>query len=133
MDDGRVISNFISQAIKDKPLTIYGDGSQTRSFQYVSDLVDGIRRMMEADFHLPINLGNPNEKTVLEVAHIIKELTGTKSELVMKELPTDDPKRRLPDISRAKEVLGWQPQVELNDGLTKTISWFESQLEHATN
>lgn len=129
MDDGRVISNFISQAIEDKPLTVYGDGSQTRSFQYVSDLVEGIRRMMETEFHLPINLGNPYEKTVMEIAHLIKELTGSKSEIVRKPLPTDDPKRRLPNIGRAKELLGWTPQVELNDGLTRTIEWFESQLK----
>lgn len=129
MDDGRVVSNFISQAIEDKPLTVYGDGSQTRSFQYVSDLVEGIRRMMETDFHLPINIGNPYEKTVMEIAHLIKELTGSKSEIVMKPLPTDDPKRRLPNIGRAKELLDWTPQVELNDGLTRTIEWFESQLK----
>ena len=85
--------------------------------------------MMETDFHLPINIGNPYEKTVMEIAHLIKELTGSKSEIVMKPLPTDDPKRRLPNIGRAKELLDWTPQVELNDGLTRTIEWFESQLK----
>jgi len=127
MNDGRVVSNFIAQALANKPLTVYGDGTQTRSFQYVSDLVDGMMAMMHTDFHLPINIGNPNEKTMLEIAAIIKELTGSKSEIVHKELPIDDPRRRLPDISRAREVLGWSPRVELEDGLRKTIAWFEEQ------
>lgn len=131
-DDGRVISNFISQAISDKPLTVYGDGNQTRSFQFVSDLVEGIVRLMGVDYHQPVNLGNPNEKTVLEVAKLIKELTSSKSEIVEKPLPVDDPKRRLPNISRAKEVIGWEPEVELNDGLKETISWFASRLESAS-
>ncbi|MBX3076685.1 SDR family oxidoreductase [Candidatus Obscuribacterales bacterium] len=128
LDDGRVISNFIRQALEKEPLTVYGDGSQTRSFQYVSDLVDGIVRTMNSDCHQPINLGNPQEKTVSEIAKIIKELTKTRSEIVFKELPIDDPRRRLPDITRAREVLGWNPQTELLDGLKQTIAWFETQV-----
>lgn len=128
LDDGRVVSNFIRQALEKEPLTVYGDGSQTRSFQYVSDLVDGIVRTMNSDYHQPINLGNPQEKTVAEIAQIIKELTNTRSEIVYKELPIDDPRRRLPDITRAKEVLGWNPKTELLDGLKQTIAWFETQV-----
>ncbi len=127
INDGRVVSNFISQALENKPLTVYGDGSQTRSFQYVSDLVDGICRMMSCPHNLPINIGNPNEKTVLEIAKAIKELTASSSEIVFKPLPVDDPRRRLPDISKAKELLGWKPQVDLEAGLKDTISWFKKQ------
>lgn len=128
LDDGRVVSNFIRQALEGEPLTIYGDGSQTRSFQYVSDLVDGIIRTMNSDHHLPINLGNPQEKTVAEIAQIVKELTKTRSEIVYKELPIDDPRRRLPDITKAKELLGWNPKTDLLDGLKQTIAWFETQV-----
>lgn len=125
--DGRVVSNFISQALENKPLTVYGDGSQTRSFQYVSDLVDGICRMMNCDHNYPINIGNPNEKTVLQIAHAIKELTNSQSEIVFKPLPIDDPRRRLPDISKATKLLGWKPQIELEPGLKDTIAWFAKQ------
>lgn len=125
--DGRVVSNFISQALENKPLTVYGDGSQTRSFQYVSDLVDGICRMMNCDHNYPINIGNPNEKTVLEIAKAIKELTNSQSEIVFKPLPIDDPRRRLPDISKATKLLGWKPQVDLEPGLKDTIAWFKKQ------
>ncbi len=125
--DGRVVSNFISQALENKPLTVYGDGSQTRSFQYVSDLVDGICRMMKCDHNLPINIGNPNEKTVLQIANAIKELTKSQSEIVFKPLPIDDPRRRLPDISKATQLLGWKPQVDLEPGLKDTIAWFAKQ------
>ncbi len=128
LDDGRVISNFIRQSLEGEPLTVYGEGNQTRSFQYVSDLVDGIVRTMNSDHHLPINLGNPQEKTVEEIARLIKELTGTRSEIVFKELPVDDPRRRLPDITKAKELLGWTPKTELLDGLKQTIAWFETQI-----
>jgi len=131
LDDGRVVSNFIRQALEGEPLTVYGDGSQTRSFQYVSDLVDGIVRTMNSDHHHPINLGNPQEKTVAEIAKIIKELTKTKSEIVFKELPVDDPRRRLPDITKAKEILGWNPKTDLLDGLKQTIAWFETQVPTA--
>ncbi len=127
-NDGRVVSNLIGQALKGEDLTIYGDGSQTRSFQYVSDLIEGIVRLMAVDFHEPVNLGNPEEKTVLELATLIKELTKSKSEIVLRNLPIDDPKRRLPDISRAKKLLGWTPSKDLVEGLTDTIAWYREQL-----
>ncbi len=127
-NDGRVVSNFIDQALRGKPLTIYGSGEQTRSFQYVSDLVEGIVRLMGVKFHEPVNLGNPQERTVLELAELVKELTGSKSEIVFKPLPTDDPKRRLPDITRAKDLLDWTPKVEIRDGLKQTIAWYKEQL-----
>lgn len=127
-NDGRVVSNFIDQALRGKPLTIYGSGEQTRSFQYVSDLVEGIVRLMGVKFHEPVNLGNPQERTVLELAELVKELTGSKSEIVFKPLPTDDPKRRLPDITRANDLLDWTPKVEIRDGLKQTISWYKEQL-----
>jgi dTDP-glucose 4,6-dehydratase len=127
-NDGRVVSNFIDQALKNEPLTIYGDGSQTRSFQYVSDLIEGIVRLMKVDFHEPVNLGNPEEKTVLQLATLIKELTGSSSEIIHKPLPTDDPKRRLPDITRAKKLLDWKPSKDLVEGLTETIAWYRERL-----
>ena len=128
-NDGRVVSNFIAQALRNEPLTVYGDGSQTRSFQYVSDLVEGIVRLMAVDFHEPVNLGNPQERTVLELARLIKDLTGSKSEIIMKELPVDDPKRRLPDISRAKKLIDWTPQKDLVEGLNETIAWYRDVLK----
>ncbi len=127
-NDGRVVSNFIHQALTSKPLTIYGEGSQTRSFQYVSDLVEGIVRLMGVKFHEPVNLGNPQERTVVELANMIKELTGSKSEIVFKPLPTDDPKRRLPDITRAKKLLDWTPEKDLVEGLNTTIAWYREHL-----
>ena len=130
-DDGRVVSNFISQAVSNKPLTVYGDGKQTRSFQFVTDLVEGIVRLMGHEYHLPVNLGNPHEKTIMEIAEIVRKMTGTKSELVMRPLPTDDPKRRLPNIDLAKKILGWEPQVDLSTGLEETIGWFKARLESA--
>ncbi|MBC7997137.1 MAG: SDR family oxidoreductase [Leptolyngbya sp.] len=127
-NDGRVVSNFIDQALRDKPLTIYGGGEQTRSFQYVADLVEGIVRLMGVEHHDPVNLGNPQERTVLELAQLVKELIGSKSEIVFKPLPTDDPQRRLPDITKAKALLDWTPKVEITDGLTRTIAWYKEQL-----
>jgi dTDP-glucose 4,6-dehydratase len=127
-NDGRVVSNFIDQALRGKPLTIYGSGEQTRSFQYVSDLVEGIVRLTGVKHHEPVNLGNPQERTVLELAELVKELTGSKSEIDFKPLPTDDPKRRLPDITKAKTLLDWTPKVEIRDGLTQTIAWYKEQL-----
>jgi dTDP-glucose 4,6-dehydratase len=127
-NDGRVVSNFIHQALTGRPLTIYGAGSQTRSFQYVSDLVEGIVRLMGVKFHEPVNLGNPQERTVVELADLIKELTGSKSEIVFEPLPTDDPKRRLPDISRAKKLLDWTPEKDLVEGLNATIAWYREHL-----
>ncbi len=125
---GRVVSNFIRQALLGENITIYGDGSQTRSFCYRDDLVDGIMRMMNASDETsgPINLGNPDEFTILELAKLVIELAGTKSRLIYEPLPADDPKQRCPDISLAKEKLGWSPKVKLREGLTKTIEWFRS-------
>lgn len=129
LNDGRVISNFIVQALRGEPITIFGRGEQTRSFCYVSDLVEGTVRMMEqADIHGPVNLGNPDEITVLELAELILRLTASKSRLVFKELPVDDPVRRKPDISLAREKLGWEIQVPLRDGLLETIGYFKKVL-----
>lgn len=129
INDGRVVSNFIIQALQHKDLTIYGDGTQTRSFQYVDDLVEGIVRMMNSDddFTGPINIGNPDEFSMLELARIIIRMTGSSSKIVHMPLPGDDPKQRRPDISLAKEKLGgWEPTVTLEDGLKKTIAYFRS-------
>ena len=125
-DDGRVVPNFINHSLRNKPITVYGKGKQTRSFCYVSDLIDGIYRMMNSKTNDPINLGNPEEHTIKEFAEIIKELTKSKSKIIFKELPVDDPHVRCPDILRAKKVLGWQPKVSLKDGLQRTIEWFRN-------
>lgn len=130
-NDGRVVSNFIVQALKGEDITIYGDGLQTRSFQYVDDLVEGMIRTMntEDDFLGPVNLGNPNEFTMLELAHMVLKLTNSKSKLVYLEMPKDDPKQRRPDISLAKKELnGWEPLTQLEEGLKKTINYFESKI-----
>ncbi len=131
INDGRVVSNFIVQALQDKDITIYGDGSQTRSFCYVSDLIDGIIKMMnnEFDFIGPVNLGNPSERTILDFAKLIIELTNSKSKIVYKNLPQDDPIKRKPDISLAKEKLKWEPKVDIKDGLAKTIEYFDKKLK----
>ncbi len=127
-NDGRVVSNFIIQALNNEDITIYGDGKQTRSFQYIDDLIEGMVRMMdtEDDFTGPINLGNPNEFPVLELAERVIRMTGSTSKIVFKPLPTDDPKQRQPDIKLAKEKLGWQPTVELEDGLKRMIEYFKN-------
>ena len=126
--DGRVVSNCIVQAINNQDITVYGDGSQTRSFCYVSDLVDGAIKMMNNDkkFVGPVNLGNPSERTVLNLAEIILEMTGSRSKITFKELPSDDPVKRKPDITKAQEILGWEPKVDIKDGLAKTIEYFKS-------
>ena len=130
-DDGRVVSNFIVQALRGQPLTIYGDGTQTRSFQYVDDLVEGIVRMMAVEYCEPVNLGNPEEFTMLELASLVKELTGTDAPIVYKPLPTDDPRQRCPDISKAQSLLGWTPAVSVRDGLRRTIEHFrQTALNH---
>jgi dTDP-glucose 4,6-dehydratase len=126
IDDGRVVPNFIFQALKGRPLTVYGSGGQTRSFCYFFDLVEGIYRLMQARYHQPINLGNPAEFTILEFAKIVSRLANTKSRISFKPLPQDDPRQRQPDISRARQVLKWQPQVKLEQGVMKTINWFKS-------
>jgi dTDP-glucose 4,6-dehydratase len=125
-EDGRVAPNFINQALNSKPLTVYGNGKQTRSFCHVTDLIEGIYRLMISDINDPVNLGNPEEHTVLEFAEIIKELTKTDSEIVFRKLPLDDPHQRCPDISKAKKELGWEPKVSLQDGLKETVKWFEN-------
>lgn len=129
-NDGRVVSNFVVQALRGEPLTIYGDGSQTRSFCYVDDLIDGLVRLMDSPAEItgPINLGNPAECTILELAELVKELTGSRSEIVFRPLPQDDPVRRCPDISRARRELNWEPKVPLREGLARTIEWFERVL-----
>ncbi|CAN5651329.1 MAG: UDP-glucuronic acid decarboxylase family protein [Rubrobacteraceae bacterium] len=123
-DDGRMIPNFIGQALAGKPLTVYGDGSQTRSVQYVGDLIEGAYRLMQSGETRPVNVGNPVEYSVREVAELIIGISGSESEMVEKPLPTDDPKQRCPDISRAKEVLGWEPEVPAKKGLEETVAWF---------
>ena len=128
ISDGRAVPNFMAQAIKGEPLTVYGDGSQTRSLCYVSDLVRGVLASLELGDHLPINLGNPQEVTVLELAQTIIRLAGSHSELVHRELPVDDPKHRRPDIGRARTKLGWQPEVGLEEGLGLTLDYFRSVL-----
>jgi len=125
-DDGRVVSNFIIQALNNKPITIYGDGNQTRSFCYVSDLVEGLYLTMTSGEIMPINLGNPDEFTIKDLAEKVIEITGSSSEIVYRELPIDDPKQRQPDIGRAKTVLNWSPKVNLNDGLKITIPYFDN-------
>jgi len=131
LDDGRVVPNLMGQALRGEPLTVYGDGSQTRSFCFVSDLVDGIYRLLQADFHEPVNLGNPNEVSILDFAKEILELSGAKSEIVFKPLPQDDPRVRKPDITRARTLLGWEPQVGRSDGMRRTLEYFRGRLPNA--
>ncbi len=126
--DGRVVPNFLSQALLDQPLTVYGDGGQTRSFCFVSDLIDGIYRLLLSDAKSPVNIGNPHEMTILEFAERIKALTGSASKIVFEPLPEDDPKTRQPDITLARTLLGWEPKVDLDQGLLTTIAYFRSAL-----
>ncbi|MGH9595757.1 MAG: UDP-glucuronic acid decarboxylase family protein [Edaphobacter sp.] len=125
-NDGRVISNFMMQALRGEPLTIYGDGEQTRSFCYVSDLIDGIMRLSRSQEHLPVNIGNPDEWTVLECAREILSVTGANTEITFHPLPQDDPTRRRPDITRARQLLGWEPQIKLREGLEKSLAYFNA-------
>ncbi|MGE0884203.1 MAG: UDP-glucuronic acid decarboxylase family protein [Blastocatellales bacterium] len=126
INDGRVVPTFINQALRDEPIPVFGEGQQTRSFQYVDDLVEGIRRLMDVRFNKPVNIGNPNEMTILEFARLILRLTGSQSQIVYKPLPQDDPKTRRPDITRARQVLGWEPGVPVEEGLKKTIDWYRT-------
>jgi dTDP-glucose 4,6-dehydratase len=126
--DGRVVPNFIAQALRNEPITVYGDGSQTRSFCFVSDLVEGIVRLLGSDYSGPVNCGNPAEVTILQFAERIKALTNSKSEIVFRPLPVDDPKQRQPDITRARTLLGWEPKVSLEDGLRHTIEYFRDKV-----
>ena len=127
-DDGRVISNLMMQALRGDPLTVYGDGSQTRSFCFVDDLIDGIARLSRSEEHLPVNIGNPDEFTILECAQAVLEVTGSKSELRFEALPEDDPTRRRPDITKARTLLGWEPKVTLREGLVKSLDYFKSRV-----
>ena len=125
-NDGRVVSNFMIQALQGEPLTIYGDGSQTRSFCYVSDLIDGILRLSRSSEHLPVNIGNPDEWTILECAREVLAVTGAKTDIIFQPLPQDDPTRRRPDITKAKELLGWEPKIKLRHGLEKSLEYFRA-------
>ena len=129
-DDGRVVSNFIVQSLKNEPMTVYGEGSQTRSFCYVDDLIDGFLLMMDKDenFSGPVNLGNPKEITIFNIAKTIKRITGSSSEIVFKNLPIDDPRKRKPDITLANDKIDWRPKIDLDQGLARTIKYFESRL-----
>ena len=127
LNDGRAIPNFISQALAGESLTIFGDGHQTRSFCYVDDLVRGLHKLLFSKINQPVNIGNPNEMTLLQLAHEIIDLTGSKSKLIFEPLPQDDPRVRQPDITRAKKFLGWEPKVNLREGLLKTIDYFKSK------
>jgi dTDP-glucose 4,6-dehydratase len=127
-NDGRIVPSLIGQALRGEPLTVFGDGSQTRSFCYVSDLIDGITRLLHSDYKDPMNIGNPAEMTVLQFAETIQRLTGTKAPLVRKPLPVDDPKQRRPDITLARKVLGWEPKVGLDEGLKSTVAYFASRV-----
>ena len=128
MLDGRAVPNFMAQAIRGEPLTVYGDGSQTRSLCYVSDLVRGVLATLERGDELPVNLGNPQDVTVLELAQTIVRLAASKSTIEFRELPVDDPRQRRPDIGRARSLLGWEPEVALEDGLARTLEYFRSVL-----
>jgi dTDP-glucose 4,6-dehydratase len=131
LDDGRALPAFIGQALNGEDITVFGDGSQTRSFCYVSDLVEGIYRLLLSDCHTPVNIGNPSEITIKEFADEVVALTGSKSEVIYKSLPVDDPKRRCPDISKAKEVLGWEPKVDRSEGLRLTLEYFKKVVKKA--
>jgi UDP-glucuronate decarboxylase len=127
-NDGRVVSNFIIQALKNEPITVTGKGEQSRSFCYVSDLVDGIYKLLTIakPIATPINLGNPNEFNIIDLAKSVIEITASKSEIIYKQLPQDDPKQRKPDISKAKELLGWEPKIQLREGIDRTANYFKS-------
>ncbi|RME02554.1 MAG: SDR family oxidoreductase [Deltaproteobacteria bacterium] len=128
LSDGRVVPTFIAQALKGESLTVFGDGSQTRSFCYISDLVDGLFKLLMSSYSEPVNLGNPHEMTILEFAHKIVEITGSESDVVFRDLPVDDPKQRRPDIGRARKILGWEPKIPIEEGLRRTIEHFRKAL-----
>ena len=132
-DDGRVVSNFVVQALRGEPLTLYGEGSQTRSFCYVDDLVEGLIRLMNADdLHQPVNLGNPGEFTIKQLAEEVRRICGSKSELTYLPLPADDPRQRKPDITTAQTVLGWIPKVPLAEGLERTVQYFRERVQNSS-
>ena len=128
LDDGRVLPNFMGQALRGEPLTVYGDGSQTRSFGYVDDLVDGVEKLLSADFHEPVNVGNPDEVTILQFAREIIELTGGAGRIEFRPLPQDDPRVRRPDVGRARQLLGWEPRVGRREGLERTLAYFQAKI-----
>ena len=128
LDDGRVLPNFVGQALRGEPLTVYGEGQQTRSFCYVTDLVDGIFRLLFSDYHMPVNIGNPAEITIKQFAEEILKLTGSKSQIVYKPLPPDDPKQRKPDITLARKLLGWEPTIDRGEGLKRTLEYFQTKV-----
>jgi dTDP-glucose 4,6-dehydratase len=128
LDDGRALPTFMSQALRGEDITVYGDGSQTRSFCYVDDLVEGIYRLLLSDYHKPVNIGNPSEITLLEFAEEILKLTGSKSKVVFEPLPQDDPKQRQPNITKAKTILGWEPKVDRSEGLKRTLEYFKAHI-----
>jgi len=130
-NDGRAVPAFITQALTGEPIAVFGDGSQTRSLCYIDDLIDGLERLLFSDHHLPVNLGNPGELTVMELAELIRRLAGSSSPIELRPLPVDDPRRRCPDISTARRVLGWEPRISLEDGLARTISWWTEGGPHA--
>ncbi|MBT9252255.1 MAG: SDR family oxidoreductase [Brockia lithotrophica] len=129
--DGRVVSNFIVQALRGEPITVYGDGSQTRSFCYIDDLIEGIWRLMDVEYPYPVNLGNPEEYRVLELAHLVRELTGSDSPVLFRDLPENDPRQRKPDIRLAKELLRWEPTVSVREGLFRTVRYFKEVVVHS--
>jgi dTDP-glucose 4,6-dehydratase len=128
LDDGRALPTFMSQALRGEDITVYGDGSQTRSFCYVDDLVEGIYRLLLSDYTKPVNIGNPSEITLLEFAEDVLKLTGSKSKIVFEPLPQDDPKQRQPNITKAKNLLGWEPKVERHEGLKRTLEYFKQHI-----
>ena len=127
LNDGRAAPNFIKQALGNEPLTVYGDGSQTRSLCYVDDLIEGVVRLLNTDYAEPVNIGNPEEVTILQLAELIRDLCGSRSQIAFRPLPIDDPKQRRPDITRARKVLGWEPKVSLEEGLKRTIASFRGR------
>jgi dTDP-glucose 4,6-dehydratase len=132
LNDGRVVSNFMKQALRGEPLTVYGNGSQTRSFCYVSDEIDGFLRLSNSDEHLPVNIGNPNEFTILECAQLVLQVTASKSKIAYEPLPQDDPKQRQPDITKARTLLGWEPKIQLEQGLRLSLEYFQKALAAET-
>ena len=132
LNDGRVVSNFMKQALRGEPLTVYGSGNQTRSFCYVSDEIDGFLRLSKSSEHLPVNIGNPNEFTILECAQHVLKVTGSKSKIAYEPLPQDDPKQRQPDITKARTLLGWEPKIQLEEGLSLSLDYFEQAVEEET-
>jgi dTDP-glucose 4,6-dehydratase len=129
LNDGRALPAFIGQALRGEDITVFGDGSQTRSFCYVDDLVDGIYRLLLSNYNQPVNIGNPDEITILEFAEEVVRLTGSKSKIIFKDLPTDDPKQRKPDITRAREILGWSPRYSRSEGLVPTLEYFKEKVK----